>query len=74
MGTQSSTAWGVLAGLMLGLSAQAVHWFLTPHPEASTLWTGLVVMQLVVAAALGVWAWRKGRGLERSFGVGNGGS
>jgi hypothetical protein len=64
--THSPTWWGLLAGLSLGVSAQAIHWYITPHPDASPLVAALVAVQLVVAAALGVWAWRRGRALERA--------
>jgi hypothetical protein len=65
MQTDSPTWWGVLAGLMFGASAHAVHWYITPHPEVSGLRTALVGAQLVVAAGIGVWSWRRGRALEQ---------
>lgn len=64
MQTHSPTWWGLLAGLMFGVSAHAVNWYITPHPDASAVQTGLVAVQLVVAAAIGVWSWRRGKELE----------
>lgn len=67
MQTHSPTWWGVLAGINIGVSAHAVNWCITPHPDASALRTTLVAVQLVVAAVIGVWSWRKGKALERKL-------
>jgi hypothetical protein len=62
---ESPVALGVLAGALLMLAADAAHWFITPHPEASGIRTALVAVQLIAGLALSVWAWRKGKELER---------
>lgn len=63
--SNSAVGWGFLAGALIMLAADAVHWFITPHPEASTVRTALVAAQLIASIALAVWAWKKGRALER---------
>lgn len=60
MKARSAVAWGVLAGVLIMVAAHAGHWFITPHPEASTIRTVMVAVQLVVAALAAVWAWRRG--------------
>ena len=64
MGTDSPTGWGALAGMMAAISAQAAHWFIA-QPTGSDLRTLLVTAQLLVAAAIAGWAWRRGKALER---------
>lgn len=62
--TKSPASWGLLSGLLLALAAQAAHWFITAPPDAGSVGTGLVGLQLVACAGLSWWAFRRGRGLE----------
>lgn len=61
---RSPTGWGLLAGVLLMLSADAAHWFFTPHPDATSTRMALVAAQLVLCALGALWAWRRGKHLE----------
>jgi hypothetical protein len=57
MRQHSGFADGVLAGLLLSLGAQAIHWFITPmaHPDASTARELGVVIQAAVGFGGALW-------------------
>lgn len=61
----SPVNWGLLSGTLMMLSAHAVYWFIGGPNDASTTRLLLVWTQLLASAALAVWAWRKGKELER---------
>jgi antibiotic biosynthesis monooxygenase (ABM) superfamily enzyme len=50
---------GVLAGMCLFIAANAMHWFITPHPDASTARQFGVAAQLVVCLAIVWWLGRR---------------
>jgi hypothetical protein len=57
--------YGALTILLGILSGQAGHWLITPHADASTTRTVLVVIQLMVSLSFFFWAiwkvWQAGR-------------
>jgi hypothetical protein len=57
--------WGFASGALLIFAADAGHWFIVGHPDASTARTVLVTVQLVLGLVLAIWSWRKGKKLER---------
>ena len=59
----SPTNHTVTAALLWFITAQGGHWLITPmrHPDAGTLRTTLVSMQVLVCLAGIVWLWRTGR-------------
>jgi hypothetical protein len=61
----SPMEWGFASGALLMFAADAGHWFIAGHPDASTTRTVLVTAQLVISVALAIWSWRKGKMLER---------
>lgn len=61
---RSPTVWGFLSGALLLISADAIHWFFTPHPDAGTTRTLLVAAQLVLGGLGSILAWRRGKRLE----------
>ena len=54
---------GLVAGMLLAVSAQAVHWLITPlqHPDAGPIRHGLVVAQAVVAGGVALYLIRARR-------------
>ena len=46
---------GMAAGILLMVGAQAMHWFISGHPEAGSVRTYLVVLQLVGGLGGAVW-------------------
>lgn len=65
--SRRATVYAVLATAFGIAWGDAVHWFLTPHPEASTGRGVAVGTQLVVGFAGFVWAlWAWGRVRRRS--------
>lgn len=57
MTKQKPFEWGVVAGMLLILGADALHWFITPmqHPDASTMMRLAMGAQAVVGIGGGVW-------------------
>ena len=64
----SPVKWGFLSGALMMISAHAAYWFVGGPNDASTTRAVLVGVQLVAAAGLALWAWRKGRERERRGG------
>ncbi|MGH7576541.1 MAG: hypothetical protein ACREM1_15625 [Longimicrobiales bacterium] len=60
MDARRARGYGVLVGMLLMVSANGLHWFITPADlEASTIRKVAVVAQVLVAAALALWVWRR---------------
>ncbi len=61
--TKQARNWHLFAGLMWIVAALGGHWLITPanHPDATTINYGAAWFQLVVCAALAIWAWRRAR-------------
>jgi hypothetical protein len=56
---------GMAAGILLMMGVHAAHWFIAGHPEAGSLRTYLVVLQLVSGLGGAVWMIvRRPRGAE----------
>lgn len=64
----SPVTWGFLSGALTMLSAHAVYWFIGGPNDASTTRVVLVWVQLLASAVLAVWAWSRGKRLERRSG------
>lgn len=52
---------GVFAGMLLIIGAQALHWFITPHPEASSVRAMAVTLQALVSfgTAAGIYLYHR---------------
>ena len=55
--------WGALAGMMIMVGAQGVHWMITPigHPHASALQTWGVVVQIALGFGVGIYVYASRR-------------
>ncbi len=52
---------GVAAGMLLIIGAQALHWFITPHPDASSAREVAVALQAIVSfgTAAGIYLYHR---------------
>jgi hypothetical protein len=57
MTDQKSFDWGMVAGVLLMLGANALHWFITPmrHPDATTFQQLATGAQAVVGVGGAIW-------------------
>jgi len=57
MTNQKAFDWGVLAGILLMLGADALHWFITPmrHPDATTVNYVATAVQAIVGIGGAGW-------------------
>ena len=53
--------YGLMAGVLLMLAANAMHWLLTSHRDATPARTSAVVVQMLVGIAGSIWLVRSRR-------------
>ena len=53
--------YGLITGVLLMLAANAAHWLLTSHPDATPARTSAVVVQMLVGIVGAIWLVRARR-------------